>query len=135
MAGALRVSEAAALAIHTALILSGRPDRWVTAGELAQELHASRAHLAKVLQRMGKAGLVGSVRGTNGGFKLAARGEAVTLLEVYEAIEGKLEPPACMLSRPICTGTECALGGLMTRLNQELRDHLERVKLSELLQA
>jgi len=135
MPGALRVSEAAALAIHTALILARRPVRWVTAGELAGDLRASRAHLAKVLQRLGKAGLVESVRGTNGGFRLAPRGAAVSLLEIYEAIEGKLEPPACMLSRPLCAGTECVLGGVITHLNRELRDQLESVKLSELLDA
>jgi Rrf2 family nitric oxide-sensitive transcriptional repressor len=59
----LRMSDAASLALHGMVILAEAPERRVSARAIASELDASEAHLAKVLQRLARAGLVESVRG------------------------------------------------------------------------
>ena len=54
----LRISDAAALALHAMVMLAEAPERRMSAKAIASELDASQAHLAKVLQRLAKAGLV-----------------------------------------------------------------------------
>ncbi|MCK5596268.1 MAG: Rrf2 family transcriptional regulator, partial [Candidatus Eisenbacteria sp.] len=91
MSGLVRTSEAATLALHAAAIMASSPESHVTAAVMADGLSASEAHLAKVLQRLAKAGVVAGTRGPGGGFQLTRPGKEISLREVYEAIEGRLQ--------------------------------------------
>jgi Rrf2 family protein len=126
----LRLSEAASLALHTMALLAAYPQQTMTTRDIASTLRVSEAHLAKVLQRLGRAGLVASQRGPKGGFSLGKPGDQITLLDVYQAVEGPLEPPGCLLGRPACNG-DCILGGLLTRMGQEVKDYFSRTKISD----
>ncbi len=133
MASVLRVSDAAALALHTTVMLAACKQRIVSTVEIAETLHASEAHLAKVLQRLHKAGLVESVRGPKGGFRLSKAGDQITMLEVYEAIEGPLAPSTCLLATRICDGSRCILGDLLRTVNSSVREYLSKTRLSDLV--
>lgn len=49
---------------------------------------ASRHHVAKVLQRLGQTGLIASKRGPGGGFFLKVKPDKISLLDIYESVEG-----------------------------------------------
>jgi len=131
MTNMLKISEAASLALHTTVILATDPDNLYSTNKLASALHASKAHLSKVLQRLEKSDIVKSTRGPNGGFKLTKPGNDITLLEVYEAIDGKLSPSNCLLNECICNG-DCIMGKLLGDLNNQVRNYLMKTKLSML---
>ena len=131
MTNMLKISEAASLALHTTVMLAADPDNLYSTNDLASALHASKAHLSKVLQRLEKSDIVKSTRGPNGGFKLTKSGNDITLLEVYEAIDGKLSPSNCLLNECICNG-DCIMGKLLGYLNNQVRDYLMKTKLSML---
>jgi len=132
MASVLKVSDAAALGLHAMALLATKPDRRLPNPHIASVLHSSAAHLSKVLQRLAKAGLVRATRGPKGGFQLAPGGESLTLLQVYEAIEGPLAPQDCLLGSPICNGRHCIFGELLGRVNREVREYLAGTRLSDL---
>jgi len=69
-----------------------------TTEEIAEATRVPIAYLSKVLQGLGRAGLVRSRRGVGGGMSLAKPPEELTILEVVEAIE------------PIGRITTCPLG-------------------------
>lgn len=98
---------------------------------MAEALGASEATLAKVMQRMVKAGLVTSKRGPHGGFELAQAPEDVTLLEVYESVEGEIEVTRCLLGAPVCGKKRCPLGGLFERVSREVTAELSKTTLAE----
>ena len=124
----LKISEAASLALHTAVLLAVDSKKWISTRELASTLHASKAHLSKVLQRLEKSGIVKSTRGPKGGFKLKKSGDEITLLDVYEAIDGKLSSGDCLLDERICNG-DCIMGRLLGDLNKQVRNYLAQAKL------
>lgn len=130
--GSITISDAASLAIHGTMVLAERPDDWVQTTELAARLDASRAHVSKVMQRLTKTGITESARGSHGGFRIVADARSLTLLDVYEAIEGRLEPPTCLLKKPICN-SQCRIGGVLQRMNEELRSQLTSVTLANLV--
>lgn len=132
MANMLRISEAASLGMHAAAVLASRPKQRTTAAQLAQKLDASEAHLAKVMQRLGKAGLVTSTRGPNGGFALAKSADKVRLLDVYEAVDGELDPDNCLLGLPVCPGRKCILGDLAAKVNKMVQERLAGTTLAAL---
>ena len=128
----LRISEAASLALHATTLLAANCNRALSTKEIAAILRASEAHLSKVLQRLGKMGLVDATRGPKGGFCLAKAGDDISLLEVYEAIEGPLQDSVCLLDEPVCQGHKCILGGLLEMVNQQAREYLAGTTLTDL---
>lgn len=132
MTPTLSISEAASLGLHAMALLASQPRRNLSAREMASALKVSSHHLSKVMQRLARAGLVDSVRGPHGGFKLARRASAITLLQIYEAVEGALPlEQGCLLHKPACRG-QCILGGLVRKMGDEVRDYLARTTLEGL---
>ncbi len=131
MAGSLKISEAATLALHAMALLAGQPRSLHSTKGLASQLRVSENHLAKVLQRLQRAGLLDSMRGPKGGFRLALPPREINLLMVYEAVEGPFKDGGCLLGRPACQG-DCMLGGLVRKMGGEVRDYLARVNLGDL---
>jgi Rrf2 family protein len=131
MAEILKISDAASLGLHAMAYLASVPEgEPASAGEMARQLGVSEAHLAKVMQRLSQAGLTRSKRGPRGGFVLAKRPEEITLLDIYEAIEGPLRQRECLLGRPVCR-SKCILGGLMGELHEKVYSHFSRTLLSD----
>ena len=132
MSGLVRTSEAATLALHATAILAGSEGRPVTVADMADGLSASEAHLAKVLQRLTKAGIVTGTRGPGGGFTLTRPAGSVSLRKVYEAIEGKLGVERCMVGAPLCSKKECPLGSLFGRLSDDVLETLGATTLADI---
>jgi Rrf2 family protein len=132
MAKMLRISEAAALAMHAVVLMAADSKRPMAVGRAARRLNVSGAHLSKVLQRLSKAGLADSIRGPHGGFILAKSPGRITLLEVYEAIEGRREQSGCLFDGPGCGAPRCILGGLLERVDAQIGRYLSATRISSL---
>lgn len=132
MTTVLRMSDAASLALHAMVMLAEAPERRVSAKAIAADLSASESHLAKVLQRLAKAGLVESVRGRGGGFRLARPARRIKLMDVYQAIEGRLPGTQCLMGKRACKRTVCVMGGLLGTVDTWLRAYLSGTRLSDL---
>ncbi len=130
MSHVLKISEAASLGIHAMLILARDPSKTSSAGEISRVMDVSEAHLAKVLQRLVRVELVKSTRGPKGGFSLGKPADQISLLEIYEAIEGKLAEVKCLLHKPVCKKAECVFGDLIQQINRQVCEHLTKTKLS-----
>ncbi len=124
--------EAASLGIHAAVILAGERNGLVSARALAERLSASEAHLAKVMQRLVHTGIVHSARGPKGGFALARPASEVTLLAIYEAIEGAVQPARCVFGSPVCGRRSCVFRGVTEELDARLRAYLAGATLGDL---
>jgi Rrf2 family protein len=131
VSGVLKLSEAAVLALHAMAALAGNGKRPATTREIAESLKASEAHLSKVLQRLHKAGLVQSARGRQGGYTLGKPAGRISLLEVYEAIEGKVVVANCLFGRPVCNRKKCILGGVLCSVDGKIKKYLSSTRLSE----
>ena len=126
MKSIFRISDAASIAIHTVIILAANRDKLYSTKEMSSMLKVSDNHLAKILQRLVKTGLVKSVRGPRGGFTVAKPDDDITLLDIYEAIDGKLELSNCLLGEPFCN-SECLLGDFVSSINAQF-EHFFKTK-------
>ncbi len=109
-------------------------------GELAMIEEVSRmeripgSFLAKIFQHLAKAGLVRSNRGAHGGFALTRNPAQITVLEIIEAIEGKIVFQRCKLAIPVCEHVGgCAVCGLFEEAQDGVKDVLARTSLSGLV--
>jgi Rrf2 family protein len=63
------------------------PQRQVSAAEIAAKYRVSTHHLAKVLRKLGRAGLLHAARGAGGGYRFAGNAKRITLMDVIELFE------------------------------------------------
>src|SRR5574344_2061145 len=84
----LKISEAASIGIHSLIFLAKNKGRLFSLNNIATHLGVSSNHLSKVLQRLQKSGLIYSLKGRNGGFRLLKPAEEVNFLEIYEIFGG-----------------------------------------------
>lgn len=134
----MRMAKGVEWALHTLLnldMIGGGP---VGSAQLAEAHGLSASYLNKQLQQLARAGLVVSVPGPRGGFRLARPLEAISLLDVVEAIEGGAEAFRCTEIRcsgrigelsPPPTGT-CAVNAAMRRAEEAWRQALAAQNLS-----
>lgn len=133
MSHALRISEATVLAFHAVAVLVRRDSsrKPLPAAEIAAELQVSTAHLAKVLQRLERAGVVESTRGPRGGFRIGHDSQHINLLQIYELFEGALDPKGCLLKRSTCVNGECILGELLGDINRRVAQSLGGIRVGD----
>ncbi len=131
MNGFIKISEAASIALHSMVFMAARHDT-VSVNDISSCLHVSEAHLSKVLQRLAKNGLIRSVRGPRGGYALAKPEEMIFLKDIYEAIEGAMKTPSCLMGQESCSSEKCIMGDALVKTNKIVSDHLGRTRLSDL---
>ena len=90
-------------AVRCVLHLASAPERVAVLGEIAAERGVPRTFLAKILQRLSKAGLVKSRRGVRGGFQLSRDARTISLLHVVEAVQGPVRLNRCVSSEGGCS--------------------------------
>jgi len=111
-------------------------ERPVTAAEVAEKYQLPGAALAKVIQRLVRAGLASGTRGTAGGYRLARRPEEITILEVVEVFESPRKPGDCLLNQcgDECRHfSECRLRHLFDEVDEQARATFASVTLATLL--
>ena len=81
------ISQTVEYALRAAIHLASKAPEAQTTDEIAEVTRVPRAYLSKVLQALSRGGLVQSQRGLGGGITLAKPAEAITILEVLNAVE------------------------------------------------
>ena len=119
------------LAFHAMALLAGRKGDVITVDEVAKSLGVSSDHLSKVLQRLAKSNFVKSMRGPSGGYTLSSDPETVSLLDIYQCVEGELASRTCMLHADGCESEKCIFGNMMGSINTTVSDYLSTTMLSD----
>ncbi len=127
-------SEAVSLALHGLEIMARDHEKVFSAKELAARMKASEAHLAKVFQRLVKTELLTSFRGPNGGFVLRRNPRDITISEIFDAIEGKVNTESCPLIHETCPFSECIFSGIMYKFQTEFNAFIGSHTLSDFIQ-
>ena len=132
MAKIVSYSEAASIGMH-GMVLVARAGETINVQKIADITGSSRHHVAKVMQRLVKEGFLLSNRGPSGGFKLNIEPQNITLLQIYEAIEGQVKVISCPHEKLVCPFDKCIMGTVVNKMTQTFRDHLTTNTLADLM--
>ncbi|OVE78292.1 hypothetical protein BVX99_00265 [bacterium F16] len=90
--------------------------------------------LRKVFQRMTKAGIVESIRGKQGGFRLAIDPEAITMRSVLDAVQGPVVVNRCVSDKQCCPNQKvCQFHQGICGLQDQITSLLEQATLQNFL--
>lgn len=98
------ITQTAEYALRAVLYLARQGDEELVSVEtVAAEVGIPRNYLSKILHTLAKEGVLESLRGPRGGFKLAIEAERLPLVRVVEPFDHLTERRSCLLGRPECS--------------------------------
>lgn len=114
--------------------MAGTPDRAFSTAELAAEFGLSRDHLSKIIQRLARAGIVETRRGSGGGAALARPPSATRLGDVIRLLEEDHALVECFPNgQGLCPlDGRCALKGRLRAAEKAFLRELDRTTLVDI---
>ena len=106
----------------------------VSLGDVARRQGISEKYLWQIVSPLKSAGIVQSVRGAHGGYRLARVPATLTLREILTAIEGSLALTDCVEDAATCDlGSTCVVRAMWQSLTDTLADAMEAITLGDLV--
>jgi len=131
----MKLTRKTEYAIRAILYLSSKkPNTKAMAKEISDKMDIPKQFLAQVMLSLNHHGYVRAIRGANGGFILAKKPGSINLLEIIEAIEGKVFLNNCLVSRSECPSqTVCPITDVWGEAQAALLKVLKRATFSALV--
>lgn len=137
------MNEGVEHALHCLMIMAALPDGALLPSAALAEFHGlSESYLLKHLNALKSAGLIRSMTGPKGGYRLARPAAEITFLDVVEAIEGpgpvfrcteiRRQGPATVKT-PCAYARPCLINRRMLEAEKAWRDALEARTIAELV--
>jgi Rrf2 family protein len=118
------------LIIHLA---QRKPGTAVSAHTLSQSELVPSPLSSKLLQKLHKAGIVGSRMGSNGGFFLKKESKDISLADVVEVIQGPLKVNKCILDESVCPRISfCTIRKELLKLQKRIEDFYKNTTIDML---
>lgn len=99
--------------------------------EISFEENISAKYLEQIFIKLKKSNIVLSQKGKSGGYTLSREPKDITVGEIIEILEGKIEPTRCNSIQ--CKNSACASKKVWIKLSQEIKRTLDEIKLSDLI--
>jgi Rrf2 family protein len=108
------------------------PHQQVATRQIAEEQRIPASFLAKIISQLSIAGLLQTTRGARGGVMLAKAADAITLLDVVEAIDGPISLNECVGDPSGCEfGGNCSLRAVWCDAQEDLVKRLRSVNFAQ----
>lgn len=103
--------------------------------KIAKEEKISLAYLERLFASLKKSGIVASVQGVKGGYKLTKSAAKISVKDIFTALEGSLAPYICAGLGGLCSkkGCDCQTKVVWQKLDQGISKTLSSIKLSDLI--
>lgn len=130
----LRLSKKADYALMAMKHLATRTDAGsASAREIAEAYDIPIELMAKVLQRLVRKGLLTSVQGTRGGYRLARGPAVISVADIIQAIDGPLTVTACSTDDENCGQyAKCNVRDPLWRIKDRIVSALSTCSLQEI---
>lgn len=124
-----------ALRLMVDLGINSADGTYVSLKDVAARQGISAKYLEQIVTPLHRAGLVRSVRGAQGGYRLSRNPENYTAGEILRAIEGSFAPIACLEqgTNPCDRYGECPTVGFWEGMYKVISDYMDSVSLQQLI--
>ena len=109
-------------------------DGAVSAQSIAERQNISESYLEQLIRKLKQDGLVGSVRGAGGGYRLAKPAEEISVGDVLRSLEGSMDAVECpAIEGSSCDGADaCVTKFVWKRINDAIAQAVDGIMISEL---
>jgi Rrf2 family nitric oxide-sensitive transcriptional repressor len=133
----MRLTDYTDYALRVLLYLSVRPAGLSTIQEISDAYGVSKNHLMKIVQQLGELGWVETVRGRNGGLRLADGSNALTIGDIVRRTESDFSIVGCFEERAdaeqrCVIQSQCRLRGVLAAARDAFLAELDKHTVGEL---
>lgn len=131
----IKISKLADYAVVILSTLSRADHVMLSVNALSTMTHIPEPTVAKVTKLLSKAGIIESIRGSKGGYKLNKSAQDLSVLEIIEAIDGPVSLTDCVDHGPDnCTLSQsCPSIGRWEKVNNVITDALGDLSLNDMI--
>jgi Rrf2 family protein len=130
----MKITLASSYAIHAiAYMAQSKQEGPIASHKVARAQKIPERFLLKVLKPLVAKGVLISVKGPHGGYRLAKDADEINLREVIEAVEGDINGIAPRVNEKHNAHLNQRVQAVCTKTAEVIRKELEKVKLSDLL--
>lgn len=131
----LRITRQTDIGIVVLTLIAGRPaEEFHAARDLAGRSGISTPMVSKILKQLSRGGLVESIRGAHGGYRLTRPAADITVGEIIEALEGRIGMTSCVVEPGSCEiEGACPTQVNWGRISAAVRSALDRVPLTDMI--
>ena len=116
-------------------LAEGGEDAYVPLKDISDRQEIPHKYMEAIMSRLTKEGLVNAAHGKGGGYRLSRPADTYTVGEILMATEGDVVPVACLEGGFECPrAEECKTLPIWRRLDGMIRDYLNSVRLTDLLE-
>ena len=132
----MKLQVSTLIALYAVLELASDSSRQLSVGEIAERYGISTHHLAKVMRRLVREGLVLSVRGAGGGYRFRGRANRTTLFDIISLFED-LSSELNIVDGGPSESTEIgdAVNAVRSEINELTQATLQSITLKTLLKS
>lgn len=112
-------------------------DRAVSLSDIAERQDISLSYLEQLFAKLRRRGLVRSVRGPGGGYRLSRPAQDIRVSDVIVAVDEPIAATRCAAGSPIgctSTGLRCATHDLWEELGRQIQVFLASVSLADVVE-
>ncbi|NLN07545.1 MAG: Rrf2 family transcriptional regulator [Firmicutes bacterium] len=110
----------------------------ITLKSVAQREHISEKYLEHLFSSLKKAGLIHSVRGAQGGYRLARPASEITIGDIIRVLEGPVAPTDCVIEEngdAVCErSNDCVMRTIWRRVRDAVNEILDGITLEEIVE-
>lgn len=132
MGKVINISSASFIALHSLAYISSC-EKIINVHKISNAINMPVSHVAKIIQMLVKFNYLKSSRGPNGGIETVKSPSSVTLLEIFELIEGSFQTDFCPSECESCPFKTCIFGGLPGRMSLEFKNYMQNKTLQQFI--
>src|SRR5262249_34271817 len=129
----VRINHSSSYAIGALAFMARRKGgELVPSHRIAQAEGLSKSFLLKILKQLTLAGVLHSVKGPQGGYRLARPAKTISLLEVLEAVDGPVRGQVPDATEPSAGPLNRKLAKVCDQVAETVRGRFQKVSLADL---
>jgi Rrf2 family protein len=130
----MKLTRASSYALHAvAYMAAQKHSKPIASHHIAKARGIPERFLLKVLKPLVSSRILHSIKGPNGGYRLAKSASDVSLLEIIEAVDGPIRGHAPLAQGESNGALDRKLEAICNQSADTMRKHLQKVRLSELI--
>ncbi len=102
--------------------------------DISKRQNVSKKYLEQIMPVLTRAGLLDTVRGYQGGYRLAKAADEITVGDILRAAEGSIAPVRCLESENVCDRIgECATYFVWKGLNDAINKYVDSITVKDII--
>jgi len=132
----MRISTRGRYSLEALLFLALQPaDALHNTRAIAEHTGISDGYLEQLFMPLRQGGLIISIRGAQGGYRLGKNAAEISIGDILRISEGSIEPVGCLANEPCGREVECASRLTWSLLYNAITECADSINLADLVQA